>query len=179
MLDHVLSNKTNLNKGKRNTQSMFSECNGMKAEINNRNITRKISKPLEIKQHTPKEHMNQRRFLRVNLKICSNEWMRIKMQHIKSRGCWLRQWLEEFIALIAFIGIVSLPTLTDYHKLSSWKQHKCIVGPKSDMSLIKFNVLIGLHYFLQVLGSSYQEVNAMSLWIHRTTELKGLWSKTW
>ena len=49
---------------------MSSDQHGIKPEINNKKIARTIPKQLEMKKHTGKQHISQRRNLKRNLK-CS------------------------------------------------------------------------------------------------------------
>ena len=51
-------------------QRMSSDQHGIKLEINNKNIGRKIPKQLEMKKHTGKQHISLQRNLKRNLK-CS------------------------------------------------------------------------------------------------------------
>ena len=75
-------------------ENMFSDHNGIKLEINNRNISGKSPKYLEIKLHTLKITHGLKKKSEGKTENILN-WMKMKSQHIKICEMQLKQCLRE------------------------------------------------------------------------------------
>lgn len=73
-------------------QNIFFNHNRMKLDINNRKKTGKFYTCVEMKQHTPKKSVGQRKSQRILENILT--WPKMKMQHTKTDGIQPKQCSE-------------------------------------------------------------------------------------